>query len=182
MAPKVLYRDAQGRTGEVVLDPAQPCYIGRALDCSVRTDDAMVSRKHSLIRAEDGRYVVEDLGSSNGTHVNDVRVAKQALAHNDVIRCGNLWLRFIDEPDAAAPQPVRDAGSSKYRTTLGGSGVQSAPPVRPETPAPASPAASPVAPAPPRNAALGAAPAPAVTPAAPAATPAPAAPAATPAP
>jgi predicted component of type VI protein secretion system len=125
MAPRVLYRDAQGRTGEVALDPETTCYIGRALDCAVRTDDAMVSRKHSLIRVEGGRFVVEDLGSSNGTHVNDIKVSKQALNHNDVVRCGNLWLRYIDDgpPEAAPGEALAGGGSSsKFRSTLGGSG------------------------------------------------------------
>jgi predicted component of type VI protein secretion system len=106
MAARVLYRDAQGRTGEVPLAPDQPCYIGRALDCAVRTDDAMVSRRHSLIRMEAGRFLVEDLGSSNGTHVNDVKVSRKALTHNDVVRCGNLWLRYVDD---AAPASVAEA-------------------------------------------------------------------------
>ena len=89
MSAKLLYRDSQGRDGEVPLSPTAPTYVGRALDCAIRTDDAMVSRKHSMIRMENGRFMVEDLGSSNGTHVNDVRVTKQFLAHNDVVRCGS---------------------------------------------------------------------------------------------
>src|SRR5688500_11074795 len=97
MPARLLFRDSQGRDGAVELGASTPCYVGRALDCAIRTDDAMVSRKHSLIRMESGRYVVEDLGSSNGTHVNDVRVAKQALQHNDVVRCGSLWLRYVEE-------------------------------------------------------------------------------------
>jgi chromosome segregation ATPase len=67
------------------------------MECAIRTDDAMVSRKHSLIRFDQGRYWVEDQGSSNGTHVNDVRVQRQALNHNDVVRCGSLWLRYVEE-------------------------------------------------------------------------------------
>ena len=79
-------------------------YIGRGVDCAIRTDDAMVSRKHSLVVYQDGRYWIEDLDSSNGTHVNDVRVKRQALAHNDVVRCGSLWLRFVeDAPRVGGP-------------------------------------------------------------------------------
>jgi predicted nucleic acid-binding Zn-ribbon protein len=96
MPAKILYRDAQGRDGAVELR-AEPVWIGRAMDCAIRTDDAMVSRKHSMIRFDQGRYWVEDLGSSNGTHVNDVKVTRQALNHNDVVRCGSLWLRYIEE-------------------------------------------------------------------------------------
>jgi predicted component of type VI protein secretion system len=101
---RLLFRDAQGRDGGIELS-VDPVYIGRAVDCAIRTDDAMVSRKHSLVLFESGRYWIEDLGSSNKTYVNDVPVKKQALSHNDVVRCGSLWLRFVeDAPRAAAPQ------------------------------------------------------------------------------
>jgi hypothetical protein len=139
VAARVLYRDAQGRTGEVALAGDVPCYIGRALDCAVRTDDAMVSRKHSLIRMENGRFLVEDLGSSNGTHVNDIKVSRQTLNHNDVVRCGNLWLRYIDDGTSnGAPDAAQDSGgtSSKYRNTLGGEGQrEGGPKVAPGVPA-----------------------------------------------
>lgn len=106
---RLLFRDAQGRDGGVELRD-QPVYIGRAVDCAIRTDDAMVSRKHSMVTFQDGRYWIEDLDSSNGTHVNDVRVKRQALAHNDVVRCGSLWLRFVeDAPRGAATAAFRNA-------------------------------------------------------------------------
>ena len=47
----------------------------------------MVSRRHAQFRNENGRFVVEDLGSSNGTHLNNVRVQKQAIGHADIIQC-----------------------------------------------------------------------------------------------
>jgi hypothetical protein len=103
---RLLFRDAQGRDGGIELRD-QPVYIGRGVDCAIRTDDAMVSRKHSLVVYQDGRYWIEDLDSSNGTHVNDVRVKRQALAHNDVVRCGSLWLRFVeDAPRVGGPSTV----------------------------------------------------------------------------
>lgn len=106
MGARILFRDSQGRDGQVDLNPSAPLYVGRALDCAVRTDDAMVSRKHSMIRLENGRFYVEDLGSSNGTHVNDIRVTKHPLNHNDVVRCGSLWLRYVEDgPMAAGPAP-----------------------------------------------------------------------------
>jgi chromosome segregation ATPase len=105
MSARLLFRDSQGRDGEVVLSTTAPTYVGRALDCAIRTDDAMVSRKHSMIRMENGRFMVEDLGSSNGTHINDVRVTKQFLTHNDVVRCGSLWLRYVEDGPLVQPQP-----------------------------------------------------------------------------
>jgi hypothetical protein len=103
---RLLFRDAQGRDGGIELSE-QPVYIGRAVDCAIRTDDAMVSRKHSMVQLEAGRYWIEDLGSSNKTYVNDVPVKKQALAHNDVVRCGSLWLRFVEDvPRPGGPSTV----------------------------------------------------------------------------
>ncbi len=102
---RLLFRDAQGRDGGIELRD-QPVYIGRGVDCAIRTDDAMVSRKHSLVVFQDGRYWIEDLDSSNGTHVNDVRVKRQAMAHNDVVRCGSLWLRFVEDAPRGGPSTV----------------------------------------------------------------------------
>ena len=102
---KLLFRDGQGREGAVDLT-GEPVYVGRAVECVVRTDDAMVSRRHSVVTLEQGRFWIEDLGSSNGTHVNDLVVKKQVLNHNDVIRCGSLFLRYIEEEMPAEP-PAR---------------------------------------------------------------------------
>src|SRR5215468_11060292 len=94
---RLLFKDSQGREGTVELSPTETVYVGRGLECAIRTDDGMVSRRHSQIRMEGGRYVVEDLGSANGTHLNNIRIQKQALGHNDIIQCGSLMIRFLDE-------------------------------------------------------------------------------------
>ncbi|HZJ64676.1 MAG TPA: FHA domain-containing protein, partial [Kofleriaceae bacterium] len=94
---RLLFRDSQGREGTVELSPTETVYVGRGLECAIRSDDGMVSRRHSQIRMEAGRFVVEDLGSANGTHLNNIRVQKQALGHADIIQCGSLVIRFVDE-------------------------------------------------------------------------------------
>src|SRR5688500_15926882 len=91
------FRDSQGREGTVELAPSETVYVRRGLECAIRTDDGMVSRRHSQIRMEAGRYVVEDLGSANGTHLNNQRIQKQALGHGDVVQCGSLIMRYVDE-------------------------------------------------------------------------------------
>src|SRR5689334_9686769 len=94
---RLIFRDSQGREGTVELSPTETVYVGRGLECAIRTDDGMVSRRHAQFRNENGRFVVEDLGSANGTHLNNTRVQKQALGHADVIQCGSLMIRFVDE-------------------------------------------------------------------------------------
>jgi hypothetical protein len=95
---RLLYRDSQGREGTVDLKPSEVVFVGRGLECAIRTDDGMVSRRHSQVRMEDGRFVIEDLGSANGVYLNNVRVQKQALDHADIVQCGSLVIRFVDEP------------------------------------------------------------------------------------
>jgi hypothetical protein len=109
---KLLYRDGNGRDASVDIVP-DGAFLGRGADCAVRTDDAMVSRKNCKISFAGGRWVVEDLGSSNGTFVNEVRVQKQALNHADVVRCGTLQVRFVETADA---QPAVGGGGGKPKT------------------------------------------------------------------
>lgn len=105
---KVLWRDAQGREGSVELGPT-PTLIGRAEECAIRSDDAMVSRHHARIFSSGGGWLVEDLGSSNGMFYQEQRLTRHRLSHGDAVRCGSLWLRFLDEQAAAsspqAPPP-----------------------------------------------------------------------------
>jgi predicted nucleic acid-binding Zn-ribbon protein len=110
---RLLYRDGSGRDASVDI-AAEGAFLGRGADCAVRTDDAMVSRKNCKISFAGGRWTVEDLGSSNGTFVNEVRVQKQALNHADVVRCGTLQVRFVETADSQ--QPATGGGGGKPRT------------------------------------------------------------------
>ena len=71
------------------------------MDCAIRTDDAMVSRHHSRIFWGGGGYVLEDLGSANGVYFQEQRVQSHMFKHGDAVRCGSLWLRFVDTNQAA---------------------------------------------------------------------------------
>jgi hypothetical protein len=118
---RLLFRDSQGREGAVELSPTETVYVGRGLECAIRTDDGMVSRRHSQIRMEGGRYVVEDLGSANGTHLNSNRIQKQALGHADIVQCGSLMIRFLDEGAVnilQQPIPVTGAPPPKKGGTM----------------------------------------------------------------
>jgi pSer/pThr/pTyr-binding forkhead associated (FHA) protein len=59
--------------------------------------DAGVSRRHAILAHRNGDYVVEDLGSSNGTFVNGRQIAPQdvvRLANGDELQCGTLRMRI----------------------------------------------------------------------------------------
>jgi len=70
---------------------------------------AIVSRRHAEIRRQDGRYVLVDLGSFNGTLLNGRRiVAPEVLHHNDKAELGpgGPIIRFLDPAHPApAPEP-----------------------------------------------------------------------------
>lgn len=65
--------------------------IGKAADNEVVTDDAHVSRHHArLTRDNEGRLLLEDLGSTNGTFVNGCQVMRKHVVPTDVIRLGDV--------------------------------------------------------------------------------------------
>jgi two-component system, cell cycle response regulator len=70
--------------------------LGRAGDCLVSIDEAVVSRHHArILRQKDGTYVVEDLQSRNGTYVNGERIEQAKLGEGDRLSFGaTLTLRF----------------------------------------------------------------------------------------
>lgn len=68
--------------------------LGRARANDVVLEDVAVSSQHCRIRPEQGRFVLNDLNSTNGTLVNDRRVSRHVLAEGDVIRIGETSLEF----------------------------------------------------------------------------------------
>lgn len=68
--------------------------IGRHADCTIVLADPNVSRVHAEVRPAGDGFVVADLGSTNGTKVNGVRVAEHELRDGDEVRFGNTTVRF----------------------------------------------------------------------------------------
>jgi len=71
--------------------------LGRSTECDYCLSFSGISRYHAcLSRATDGKWTVEDLGSKNGTRVNDLAVtAPYPLAHDDEIWLGDICLQVI---------------------------------------------------------------------------------------
>lgn len=68
--------------------------IGRSPACRLRLPSKNVSRKHARIFFRNDEYYIEDLGSTNGTYVNGIRVVKCALRKNDLIYIGGVRILF----------------------------------------------------------------------------------------
>ncbi|MEZ4359307.1 MAG: FHA domain-containing protein [Kofleriaceae bacterium] len=110
---RLLWRDAQSIEGALDLAAAE-IKVGRAVDCAIRTDDAMVSRHHARVFWGGGGYIIEDLGSANGVYFQEQQVKTHLLKHGDAVRCGSLWLRFVDLDSGANPaaQSIPNAPAS----------------------------------------------------------------------
>lgn len=79
---------------------ANPTVIGRGEECAIRNTDTSVSRCHArIVRGADGRFRVADLGSTNGTFVNNASRRESFLADGDYLRVGNCIYRFLDGED-----------------------------------------------------------------------------------
>jgi hypothetical protein len=68
--------------------------IGRSSGCQLVLADDTVSRRHAELRVEDGRWLLRDLGSSNGTWVNGRRVMEAEVRPGDVLHLGGAELRL----------------------------------------------------------------------------------------
>ena len=96
----VIYGHEMGRRVQV---STEPLTIGRSPNCEVPVDQESVSRHHCRIRFEGGEFLVRDLGSTNGTYVNDDLLADQGrLRHGDQLKVGRTILKFIVGDDVEA--------------------------------------------------------------------------------
>ena len=104
--PKLVIQGGEKRgmhyrvTGETIT-------IGRHPSNTVALSDVLVSRRHARIIAEGERFIIEDLGSVNGTLVNDQPVTRQALRVGDVIILGRTPIRFLH---VHAPDGMEEEG------------------------------------------------------------------------
>jgi pSer/pThr/pTyr-binding forkhead associated (FHA) protein len=93
--PALVVRSGGGRAGEHFLLRTEAITVGRSPDCDIFLDDVTVSRRHALLRREDGRFFIEDQGSLNGTFLNRKRIETAALDDGDELQIGKYKLTFL---------------------------------------------------------------------------------------
>ncbi len=81
--------------------------VGRLSDNTLVVNDDLTSRHHCVIEPWEGGFRVRDLGSRNGTKLNDHRISAEALDNGDVLHIGSAELRFID-PEQQIPRKRRN--------------------------------------------------------------------------
>src|SRR2546426_5618828 len=103
-----------------------PMTVGRASACNIRIADAGVSSKHAKIWCEEGQYFLMDLGSTNGTFVNDRDVDREQLNDGDVIMFGMTKASFVGEkpkPRATPNRPQQRVAAPPARNPAGAAAV-----------------------------------------------------------
>jgi two-component system cell cycle response regulator len=70
--------------------------LGRGEDCDITVHDCSVSRRHTRFELGIGGYLATDLGSTNGTFVNDKPADRTLLTDGDYLRTGNCLFRFLE--------------------------------------------------------------------------------------
>lgn len=87
---------AEGKPFRVLLDD-ETIEIGRDSSCKIALPYSNVSRRHARITPGGEDYVLEDEDSTNGTLVNNIRVSRCVLRHNDHIRIGDTTILFVHQ-------------------------------------------------------------------------------------
>jgi len=81
--------------------------IGRKVNCDLRIPLTAVSRQHCEITVDDGKVHIKDLGSSNGTYHNSVRVQEAHLSAGDELVVGPVVFTLIVDGQPSDIKPVR---------------------------------------------------------------------------
>jgi pSer/pThr/pTyr-binding forkhead associated (FHA) protein len=117
---KVKLKVLQGKsTGMEVKVPVKKFLIGRSEECHMRPKSESVSRQHCALIVKDQKLYVRDLGSRNGTFVNEERVEKhKRLKLGDILRVGKLEFEvIIDHSLGGDKKPkVKDMKDAAART------------------------------------------------------------------
>jgi pSer/pThr/pTyr-binding forkhead associated (FHA) protein len=82
------------QTGELFQLRGGRCVVGTAADCDIVLKDQSISGRHAEFTAVGRGFRITDLGSTNGTYVNDKRINSEELVDNDAIRLGRTNFKF----------------------------------------------------------------------------------------
>jgi hypothetical protein len=94
--PALVVRSGGGRAGETFRPAGDRTRIGRSPDCEIFLDDVTVSRNHAVLVESDGKFLIEDQGSLNGTFVNRRRIDNQELENGDELQIGKYRLTYVE--------------------------------------------------------------------------------------
>ena len=80
--------------------------LGRRPYNDIVIENLAVSGEHAVLTMLDGKVVIEDLRSTNGTFVNGRAIQKQELMHGDLLDIGRYKIRFLDNTQVSRAKPT----------------------------------------------------------------------------
>jgi predicted component of type VI protein secretion system len=115
---RVLVRQKDGNAKELQFSKG-PITIGRGANSHVFLPDKGVSRQHATIHStDDGKWMIEDLGSSNKTYLNDQAVTKAEIKHGDCLRIVDFTLEIALLDQAGEEMPMLDDDTMHLEAAL----------------------------------------------------------------
>ncbi len=109
----VFLRTDKRGCGQLRALPLPVTRLGRSWEAEARIEDDAVSRVHAEVSADQGKFFIADLGSANGTYVNDRRIQRAELVDGSVVRLGTrVTLRFslVEEDEKRALSYLHELG------------------------------------------------------------------------
>jgi pSer/pThr/pTyr-binding forkhead associated (FHA) protein len=74
---------------------AQSLVIGRSSKCLIQVDQQSISRNHAILVSTGNSWLIRDLGTTNGTYVNDLPIEEHVLSHGDLVKVGRTIFKFL---------------------------------------------------------------------------------------
>jgi pSer/pThr/pTyr-binding forkhead associated (FHA) protein len=117
----VIYGDDLGKLYNLNVSSA---VIGRSTKSDIRVDQESISRNHSTVVITGKSVLIRDLGSTNGTYVNDEPIQEYVLRDGDLIKVGRTIFKFL-----GAQSIERAYHDEMYRLVMANQSPQRAPSV-----------------------------------------------------
>jgi len=96
-----------------------PISIGRGADSHVFLPDKAVSRKHAVVHSMgDGKWIIEDMGSSNKTYLNDKPIDKAEVKHGDCLRITDFLIEIMLEQEIGKEMPIHPEDTLQLEAAL----------------------------------------------------------------
>jgi pSer/pThr/pTyr-binding forkhead associated (FHA) protein len=112
-APWRLVSDSSWLPGKTFLVPVgRVVTIGRAEQCDITIPGTHLSRKHAELTVQDSRLMIKDLGSSNGTYLNEKRISEASADNDDRLRLDVYSFRVVAPETDAYRTRIRPIGDA----------------------------------------------------------------------
>lgn len=95
--PYIVVENGTRKGARIEIPRGGSVVLGRDPKAEISVEDHLCSRQHFRVSDEQGVFMLRDLGSSNGTWLNEVRVREAALSNGDAIQAGETQATFLLE-------------------------------------------------------------------------------------